>query len=109
MRILVLTLVLPLIWIFFTTDLYSQNHPKHEMRAVWIATVGNIDWPSSSKLSSEEQKKELIELLDLTKDYNLNTVVFQIRPAADAFYSSSIEPWSKWLNGEQGKDPDPYY
>lgn len=96
---------LPLSFIALT----AQEMPKREMRAVWIATVENIDWPSSATLSSSQQKSELIALLDHVKAYNLNTVVFQIRPAADAFYSSKFEPWSQWLTGEQGKAPEPYY
>ncbi len=87
----------------------AQKAPKREMRAVWIATVENIDWPSSQGLSSEAQQKEMISLLDLVQAWHLNTVVFQVRPAADAFYSSQIEPWSQWLTGQQGKAPDPYY
>lgn len=51
----------------------------------------------------------MIELLDLVKAYHMNTVVFQIRPCADAFYNSPYEPWSQWLTGQQGKAPDPYY
>ena len=93
----------------FPLEIYSQYYPKNEMRAVWIATVNNIDWPSKPGLPAEEQKNEMIRLLDIFKDYNMNTVIFQIRPAADAFYSSAVEPWSQWLNGEQGRLPDPYY
>lgn len=98
-----------LIFMTITPDLNSQVHPKNEMRAVWIATVNNIDWPSTPNLSVDEQKKEMTDLLEIIKQYNLNTVVFQIRPAADAYYSSSIEPWAQWLNGKQGKAPDPFY
>jgi uncharacterized lipoprotein YddW (UPF0748 family) len=90
-------------------NMFSQTHPRNEMRAIWIATVNNIDWPSSPGLPVEDQKRELRELLDIVKQYNLNTVVFQIRPAADALYSSAIEPWSQWLTGEQGKAPEPFY
>ena len=96
-------------FIMITVNLQSQFHPKNEMRGIWVATVNNIDWPSKPGLSSDDQKMELLELLDLTKQYNLNTVIFQVRPAADAFYLSSIEPWAQWLNGEQGKPPDPIY
>ena len=87
----------------------SQSIPKHEMRAVWIATVENIDWPSKPALPVELQRQEMTELLDLVKEYHLNTIVFQIRPAADAFYPSVMEPWSQWLSGIQGKAPDPWY
>ena len=101
--------LLTVVMVFLFCDLFSQTHPKHEMRAIWIATVNNIDWPSTPKLPVEDQKRELRELLDLSKQYNLNTVVFQIRPAADALYSSTIEPWSQWLTGQQGKAPEPFY
>ena len=74
--------------LMLTINLYAQKYPKREMRAVWIATVANIDWPSASNLTTMQQKKEFIELLDLCKEYNMNTVVFQIRPSADAFYAS---------------------
>ena len=90
-------------------QLDAARYPKREMRGVWIATVANIDWPSSATLTPRQQQKELIELLNLSKAYNMNTVVFQIRPAADAFYASRYEPWSQWLTGKQGKKPDPYY
>ncbi|MBG0859203.1 MAG: family 10 glycosylhydrolase [Bacteroidales bacterium] len=89
--------------------LAAQYFPKHELRAIWIATVNNIDWPSSPGLTSDEQRNEIISLLDLAKKNNLNTVVFQIRPAADAFYESSLEPWSQWLTGKQGQAPEPWY
>lgn len=92
--------------LLLTFNLNAAKHPKREMRAVWIATVANIDWPSASNLTTDQQKKEFIELLDLSKAYNMNTVVFQIRPAADAFYASKYEPWSQWLTGKQGKEPD---
>ncbi|MDP2337805.1 MAG: family 10 glycosylhydrolase [Bacteroidota bacterium] len=88
---------------------YTQTYPKHEMRAVWIATVENIDWPSAKGLSTDQQKQEMIELLDQVVAYNMNTVVFQIRPDADALYNSELEPWSEWLSGTQGTPPDPYY
>lgn len=89
--------------------LSARNYPKREMRAVWIATVANIDWPSKPGLSVNMQKEEMMELLDLAKEYHLNTVIFQVRPATDAFFPSDMEPWSQWLTGEQGKAPDPFY
>lgn len=88
---------------------FAVKPPKREMRAVWIATVANIDWPSQPGLSVLMQQKEMVELLDLAKEYHFNTIVFQIRPSTDAFYYSELEPWSQWLTGEQGKAPDPFY
>jgi len=87
----------------------KKKLPKREMRAVWIATVDNIDWPSKAGLSAEEQKQELTAHLDQHKKNGMNAVVLQVRPAADAFYKSAYEPWSQWLTGEQGKAPEPFY
>ena len=89
--------------------LYSQQDLKREFRGVWIATVGNIDWPSSKNLTSEEQKKEMIKLLDRFKSMNFNAVIFQVRPSADSFYQSRFEPWSYYLNGNNNQAPSPYY
>lgn len=80
-----------------------------EMRAVWIATVDNIDWPEKPTVNSDEQKESFIRLLDMHKRNGMNTVIVQIRPATDAFYPSPFEPWSQWLTGRQGQPPVPYY
>lgn len=82
---------------------------KPEFRGAWMATVANIDWPSSKSLSSEQQKTEYIRLLDMHQRNGLNAVVVQVRPAADAFYESRYEPWSEFLTGSQGRAPSPYY
>ena len=92
---------------FITITLYSQ--PKREMRAVWVATVANIDFPSKPGISTVEQKQEIIDILERQQALGMNTIIFQIRPASDALYKSDIEPWSKYLTGEQGKAPDPQY
>ena len=83
--------------------------PAREMRGVWIATVANIDWPSKPGLSVREQKAELIALLNRAVQLKLNTVVFQVRPACDALYASSLEPWSEYLTGRMGRAPEPFY
>ncbi len=83
--------------------------PKREFRAVWVATVDNIDWPSRKGLSSDTQQQDFRTLLDKQKSYGMNAVLVQVRAAADAFYARSKEPWSEWLSGEQGKAPEPYY
>lgn len=76
-----------------------------EMRAVWIASVHNLDWPSKKGLSTAEQKQEFIDLLDGIKAMNMNAVIMQIKPTADALYPSAYGPWSEYLTGTQGKDP----
>lgn len=88
-------------------SLFSQ--PKYEFRAVWVATVSNIDWPSKPGLSTEEQKSEAIEILSRQQKLNMNAIILQIRPAADAFYPSDLEPWSQYLSGTPGKAPEPFY
>jgi uncharacterized lipoprotein YddW (UPF0748 family) len=85
-----------------------QADPKREFRGVWVATVGNIDWPSP-KSTVDQQKQKLLSILDQHQGTNLNAVMFQVRPAADAFYAKSSEPWSKWLMGKQGQGPAPFY
>lgn len=82
---------------------------KYEFRGLWVTTAFNLDWPSSNQLSPEEQQKEFITLLNKHKSLGINTVIVQVRAAADAFYESDYEPWSVWLTGEQGKKPKPYW
>ncbi len=78
-----------------------------EFRGVWIATVDNIDWPSKPGLPVEQQKAELLALLDHSARIRLNAVIFQVRPAADALYPSTLEPWSVYLTGRNGRAPSP--
>ncbi|MGC1245742.1 MAG: family 10 glycosylhydrolase [Spirulinaceae cyanobacterium] len=82
---------------------------RREFRGVWVAGIWNINWPSQRGLSSNEQKQELITILDRLDSLNLNALILQIRPEGDAFYASQLEPWSAWLTGTQGKAPNPYY
>lgn len=89
----------------------TKDNPKvmREFRAAWVATVANINWPSKRNLSTDEQKKEAIYILDKLKENNFNAVIFQARPQCDAFYKSDLEPWSYYLTGQQGKAPEPFY
>jgi uncharacterized lipoprotein YddW (UPF0748 family) len=78
--------------------------PKHEMRAAWIATVQNIDMRAG--MNEEEYTQWVDSTLKKLKDMNFNTVVFQVRSTADAFYPSKFSPWSKYITGKkQGTDP----
>lgn len=80
-----------------------------EFRGVWVATVANIDWPSRPGLPVEQQKTEMRVILDRAQALKLNAIILQVRPAADALYASTLEPWSEYLTGKQGTAPDPYY
>lgn len=91
------------------TSIRSVTAPKREVRAFWIVTLDNKDFPSQPGLSNEMQREELRNILDYHQKQGMNTAIFQIRPSADAFYASSIEPWSEWLMGQQGQAPQPFY
>lgn len=82
----------------------STQAAEKEMRAAWVSTVYNLDWPKT-KNNASKQKQELTQLMDKLKGCGINTIVLQVRPESDALYKSSINPWSKYLTGTQGKDP----
>jgi uncharacterized lipoprotein YddW (UPF0748 family) len=83
--------------------------PLREFRGAWIATIGDASWPSKPGLPTAQQKAELTAILDRAVALKLNAVIFQVRPACDAVYQSSLEPWSEYLTGIQGRAPSPYY
>lgn len=76
-----------------------------EIRGVWVATVGNLDWPSRPGLPDAAQRDEARRLLDRFAAIGLNLVLLQVRPAADALYASPLEPWSAVLSGVEGRAP----
>ncbi|WP_407554064.1 family 10 glycosylhydrolase [Streptomyces sp. Pv4-95] len=78
---------------------------RPEMRGMWLATIGNRDWPSAPGRSAARQRQELLAHLDAAVENRLNTVIFQVRPSADALWPSPHEPWAECLTGVQGRDP----
>ena len=80
-----------------------------EFRAAWVSTVANIDWPSRGTLPVARQQAEILAILERARSLNLNAIVLQVRPSADAIYPSSLEPWSEYLTGRQGQAPQPWY
>ena len=80
-----------------------------EFRGAWVATVGNIDWPSKAGLTTQQQQTELLALLDKAVALRLNAIVLQVRPGCDALYASKLEPWTEYLTGTMGRAPEPYY
>lgn len=94
--------------ICFAQSLIFKSCPKYEVRAVWLTTIGGLDWPHNyarSKSSIEKQKKELTEILDKLKKANINTVLFQTRIRGTVIYPSDIEPWDGCCSGVPGKSP----
>lgn len=76
-----------------------------ELRGVWIATAWGINFPSRQGLSADALRGELRAHVELVRDVGLNAIFFQVRPEGDAFYDSTLEPWSRFLTGTQGGDP----
>lgn len=107
--------ILIVVSLFFLNNITLAQDPENipsplrEARGVWVATVANIDWPSRPGLSVDDQKKEALIIIERVKDLNMNMIVLQIRPQADALYKSDLEPWSFYLTGTMGKAPEPFY
>ena len=94
-----------------STTLLSAQSPKREMRATWLATVWQIDWPSSVIVSTGNetqiaaQKNKMIQILDSLVSANMNAICFQVRSRCDAMYNSAYEPWSTDLVATRGMNP----
>lgn len=80
-----------------------DSAPKREFRGAWVQTVGQSRY---SQMNSAAMKHYISDMMRKFDEAGVNAVIFQIRPEADAFYRSELEPWSRFLTGEQGKSPD---
>ena len=102
-------LLLLIICLVYCTSALAQStvnrHPKREFRGAWIQTVNG----QFQGMSTEKMQQTLIDQLDALQDAGINAIIFQIRPEADSFYQSSLEPWSRFLTGQQGRQPNPYW
>jgi uncharacterized lipoprotein YddW (UPF0748 family) len=78
---------------------------QRELRGVWVASVGNMHFPSRPGLTPAQARAELERLVERVADCGLNTIFFQVRPEGDALYESALEPWSRYLTGQQGQAP----
>ncbi|PQJ34232.1 hypothetical protein BSZ35_06110 [Salinibacter sp. 10B] len=101
--------VLSLVLLLWAVGADAQTPPKHEFRGAWVATVLNLDWPSSQTASTAAKKAELTRMLDSLKALGINAVLFQVRAESDAVYASPLEPWSYYLTGTQGRAPEPFF
>ena len=88
---------------------FNKNTPKRDLRAVFLTTVFNLDWPTNRTALPAVQRAELITILDNLQANGYNTVFFQVRPSSDALYASTIEPWSYYLTGTEGVAPNPVW
>lgn len=97
-----------ILFLLLFVSVQTQAQPKHEVRAVWLTTIGGIDWPHSyaqSDASIEKQKNELRRILDRLQLANINTVLLQTRIRGTVIYPSAYEPWDGCLSGVPGKSP----
>ena len=120
--LLVLSAVLPFVLLFgggrailhadaadrptFPTAMSPLLGDAPEMRGLWIATVNNINFPSKQNLSAAELAAELDAIVAFSVKHGFNSILFQVRPTADALYDSKIFPASKYVSGHAGSAPD---
>ena len=80
----------------------TTREAKREFRGAWIQTAFQGEYKS---MSPAVMRKTFIKRLDFLQQCGINAIVFQVRPEADAFYASKLEPWSRFLTGTQGQAP----
>ena len=93
---------------FHPNGLNGWKLPKREVRAVWLTTIGGLDWPHSyaqNELMAGRQKQELCDILDKLQRAGINTVLFQARVRGTVVYPSQLEPWDGCLSGVPGRSP----
>lgn len=83
----------------------SKAYISDDMKGIWVATVYNLDYPSSPTTDVNTLKSEIKTILNNISEMGYNAVFFQVRPSADSFYKSDIFPWSKYLTGQNGLAP----
>ncbi len=76
-----------------------------EFRGAWVATVANIDWPRPMVADADAQRAQIRAIVARAVQLGLNALLLQVRPACDAIYPSTLEPWSEYVSGAQGRDP----
>ncbi len=96
------TIIRILILFLLATGIQAQT-PKHEVRAVWLTTLQGLDWPRT--FHPEQQRRDLIHILDQYQKAHINTVLLQTRVRGTTIYPSAIEPWDPCMTNTAGKSP----
>lgn len=96
-----LTLLLSLCTLAVT----AQSMPKREFRGAWIQIING----QFQGMDRPQMQANLTHQLDVLKACGVNAIMFQVRGEADALYASPYEPWSRFLTGQQGRAPQPYW
>ena len=84
-------------------DIPEFKYNENDLRGAWVSNVANIDTPRG--LPIDEYKAALNKIIDKAAEYNMNALIFQVRPTNDAYYPSKLNPWSRFITGEEGKNP----
>lgn len=90
----------------FSLSAIENENPKREFRGAWLHVIGQSQWQNKSTAKAQEYIREQFRKL---RDAGCNAVIFQVRPTADAVYKSELEPWSFWLTGRRGREPQPMW
>ncbi|MGX7149479.1 family 10 glycosylhydrolase [Enterococcus ureasiticus] len=81
----------------------EYKQPKSQFQSAWVATISNLNMAKPA--SETEFKENYLKTLKTFEEWNMNAMIFQVRPLLDAWYPSELNPWSEFLSGTQGKDP----
>ena len=100
---------LSLLFLMLSVGLFAANNTytpsKREFRGAWIQCVNG----QFIGMSTQKMQQTLTYQLDELQKDGVNAIFFQVRAECDALYKSDIEPWSRFLTGQQGKAPSPYW
>lgn len=84
-------------------DLPNYEYNEKYVRGIWVSNVVNIDTPIMKDVDS--YKEYLVKMIENIASYNINLMIFQVRPTSDAYYESKLNPWSRFITGTEGKNP----
>ena len=98
-------LLLAVLFVGSVATMSAQKSAKREFRGAWIQCVNG----QFLGMGTRQMQQTLSYQLDELQKDGVNAIIFQVRPECDALYKSDLEPWSRFLTGQQGKAPSPYW
>ncbi|WP_067195573.1 glycoside hydrolase family 10 protein [Microbacterium sp. XT11] len=81
----------------------TLTHESRRFSSAWVGTIGNLNFGKPADAADFDANYSAV--LDDFEAWNMNAVIFQVRPLLDAYYPSQLNPWSEFLTGTQGTDP----
>ena len=82
-------LTLYIAFVLLTTLAALAQCPKREFRGAWRHTEFQTQYLRNT---TAQNKEYICRQLDSLAAMGVNAVIFQVRPQADAFYASRLEP-----------------